>query len=222
VRAIVPSLALAALALAPLQQAGRSQAPGAERTTRIDNATVAVTRLAFPPGMREEVHTHPFPLVIVQVTPGNPTVVDREMRRVGGGPGEVWFMPAGTPHAMANNGTAAFDVLAIAIKPDRPPAPAAPPTDAPPGITRATLVDNADVRVVRVRFAPEGREPMHTHPNDLLTVQITPGKVTMVKGGHTSTVDCEPGYVQFLPRGVQHSYASADSKPFELLSVSIK
>jgi quercetin dioxygenase-like cupin family protein len=113
-------------------------------------------------------------------------------------------------------------MLAIAIKPDRPPAPSAPATEAPPGITRATLVDNADVRVVRVWFATDGREPIHSHQNDLMTVQITQGKVEMSNGSSRSTRVCEPGFVQFLPRNVQHAYASADDQPFELLSVSIK
>ena len=192
------------------------------RTSVLDNATAAVTRLRFAPGMKEEVHTHPFPLALVQVTAGSITVKDREMIRVGHGAGEVWFIPPNTAHAVSNSASRDVDVLAIALKPDRPTAPAAPPTDAPPGITRATLVDNADVRIVRVRFDPNGREPLHTHPNDLLTVQLTAGVVEIVNGSDRSTREREPGFVQFLPRNVSHSYASADSKPFELLSVSVK
>jgi quercetin dioxygenase-like cupin family protein len=209
---------LAAAAAASL--AARAQQPA--RTTVLDNATVTVTRLRFNPGAREDVHTHPFPLLIVQVSGGTVHVADREMIRVGSRPGEVWFIPSDTRHAIINRSGAPVDLLAIELKPDRPPAPAAPPTEAPPGITRATLIDNDDVRVVRVRFTPEGREPVHTHPNDLLTIQITKGNVDIQNGSSHTTALCEPGFVEFLPRNVAHAFGSADTSPFELLSVSIK
>jgi quercetin dioxygenase-like cupin family protein len=193
-----------------------------ERTSQLDNATVAVTRVHFQPGAREQDHTHPFPLLLVQLSSAQTTVKEREMLRVGDRVGEVWFIPPDTPHAVSNRTAGDLAVLAIALKPDRPAAPAAPPTEAPPGISRATLVDNADVRVVRVRFTPGSREPVHMHPNDLLTVQITAGRVEIVNGDQRSTAEREPGFVQFLPRNVAHAYISADAKPFELLSVSIK
>ncbi|HEY7292377.1 MAG TPA: cupin domain-containing protein [Vicinamibacterales bacterium] len=193
-----------------------------ERTSVLDNGTTAVSRFSFAAGTREETHTHPFPILIVQITPGQLTVMDREMVRVGGRAGEVWFIPANVPHAATNRSTGSIAILQVGIKPERQPAPAAPPTTAPPGITRSTIVDNDDVRVVRVRFAPEGREPLHTHPNDLLTIQVTGGRVEIVMGAERSTAEREPGFVQFVGRGVSHAYASADSKPFELLSVAFK
>jgi quercetin dioxygenase-like cupin family protein len=115
-----------------------------------------------------------------------------------------------------------LDLMAIGVLPTRPPAPASPPTEAPPGITRATLVDNADVRVVRVRFDPSAREPVHAHTNDLVTVQITGGSMEMSIGREHTLVYHDPGFVQFVPRNLQHSYASADTKPFEILSIAIK
>jgi len=212
------SIVLAAAVAGQVRNAAHAQ----ERTSVLDNASVAVTRLRFAPGSREDVHTHPFPLLIVQVSNGQATVTDRDMLRVGNHPGEVWFIAPGTPHAVSNRGQSPIEMLAVGIKADRPAAPSAPPTEAPPGILRATLVDNADVRVVRVRFSADGREPLHSHPNDLLTIQITRGTVDMTIGAQRSTAEREPGFVQFLPRDVQHSYASADPNPFELLSVSIK
>jgi quercetin dioxygenase-like cupin family protein len=188
----------------------------------LDNSTVTVTRLHFAAGVAETLHTHPYPLLIVQLTAAAIEVSNREVIRVGSRPGETWFIPANTRHAAVNRSGASVDLLGIAIKPARQPAPAAPATEAPPGISRATLIDNDDVRVVRVRFSPEGREPVHSHPNDLLTIQITKGRVEILDGSARSTRDCEPGFVHFLARNVSHSYASADTNPFELLSVSIK
>jgi quercetin dioxygenase-like cupin family protein len=215
---------LASAAPLAITPQGRAQlaALEPERTSLLDNSTLAVTRLHFLPGSRETVHTHPFSLGIVQLTAGNITVSDGETFRVGNRPGEVWFISANTSHAVSNRSGSSIDMLAIAIKPDRAPAPSAPPADAPAGIVRMTLVDNAEVRIVRVRFAPNGREPVHAHPNDLLTVQITSGKVEILEGGRRSTAEQQPGDIHFLPRNVEHSFASSDTRPFEILSVSIK
>ena len=219
------ALALAVLAFAVpagVRAGGRRAAQEPQRTSVLDNATATVTKVQLAPGAAESVHVHAFPLLIVQISGGTVNISDREMVRIGSRPGEVWFIPAGTRHAAANRSNAGVELLAIAIKPDRPPAPDAPATEAPPGISRATLIDNDDVRVVRVRFAPDGREPIHSHPNDLITVQITEAQVDILNGTAHSTLRCEPGFVQFLPRNVSHAFASADTSPFELLSVAIK
>lgn len=194
------------------------------RTPILQNDTVAVTHLRFGPGTREAMHTHPFPLILVQTTSGSIAVQEQNVTRRGDKIGEVWFVPTDRQHAVTTlpNQQRAVDMLAIALLPNRPPAPAAPATAAPPGITRATLVDNESVRVVRVRFSPGSSEPLHSHPNDLLTIQLTPGKLGVTMGTEHQTQDRPAGYVHFLPRNQQHSYASEDAKPFELLSISIK
>ena len=53
------------------QRAPGRERPAPLRTTVLDNATVTVTRLRFAPGSGEAVHTHDFPLVIVQLTGGD-------------------------------------------------------------------------------------------------------------------------------------------------------
>ena len=137
--------------------------------------------------------------------------------------GLVRSSPTTREYAAANDEAAPFNLMTGRASNRRAlPAPAAPPTDAPPGITRTTLIDNGDVRVVRVRFAPGGREPVHTHPNDLLTVQLTPGTFDIVGRTRHDRRCRTAGFVQFLPRDVPHAYISADSRQFELLSISIK
>jgi len=216
-RALVFAVVLgAAEAVAP-------QSPGITRTVIVDNATVLVARLRYEAGKGETSHTHPFSAVVIQLTPGEVDMtLARDRSRARREAGSVWFIPANTPHMAVNTGTAPWEHIAITIKPTRPAAPAAPPTEAPAGITRTTLVDNTDARVVRVLFAPGSREPLHTHPNDLLTVQLTPGTMDIVIGSTSTTGERAAGLVQFLPRGVEHAYISTDTKPFELMSVAIK
>jgi len=194
------------------------------RTPILQNDTLAVTHLRFGPGTREATHTHPFPLILVQTTTGEIAVQEQNTTRRGGKIGEVWFIPTDRPHALTTlpNVQKAIDVLAIALLPTRPPAPAAPATEAPPGITRATLVDNDVVRVVRVRFSPAAREPLHSHPNDLLTIQLTPAKVDVRMGTQGQSQEREAGYVHFIPRNVEHAYANEDAKPFEIISLAVK
>ena len=217
--------AAAALALAGLSPRAESPQPppGMTRAVVLENDTTLVARLGYEAGKGETSHTHPFSAVVVQLTAGEvDMLLGTEHSRARREPGTVWFIPANVPHAAINTGTAPCEQIAITIKPTRAPAPAAPPTEAPPGITRATIVDNADTRVVRVTFAPGSREPVHQHPNDLLTIQLTAGNVEMLIGSQKTSGERPPGFVQFLPRNVDHAYISGDTKPFELLCVAIK
>jgi quercetin dioxygenase-like cupin family protein len=194
-----------------------------QRTTMLDNATVTVTRLRFAAGAGEAVHTHDFPIVVVQLTPGDVDLTVSDARAIGPRiAGSVTYVPAGTEHAAKNAGATTFDLLAIAIKPRRPPALEAPPTEAPAGITRATVLDNADVRIVRVQFAPGSREPVHNDPNDLVTVQLTTGKVRILMDGKWTDARRPVGAVQFLPRRTSHAYQNSDDNKLEILRVSIK
>jgi len=197
--------------------------PGMSRSVLVDNASVLVTHLGYAAGKGEASHTHPFSAVVVQLTPGDVDMtIGSEHSRSRRDVGTVWFIPANVPHAAINAGATMFEQVAVAIKPDRPAAPSSPPTDPPPGITRTPLLDNQDARVVRVQFAPGAREPTHAHPNDLVTVQLTEGKVQILLGSETTTDSRPPGFVRFVARGQQHAYGNVDTKVFELMSVTIK
>jgi len=216
----VASIGLAAAISIHAQQ---QPPPGISRDQVLDNGTALIAHLRMEPGSRETIHTHPFSAVVIQLTPGEiDMTVGRVRSRQTRDPGFAWFIPKEAPHAAINSGAAAVEFVTIGIKPDRPAAAAAPATQSPPGITRETLIDNDETRVVRVTFAPGGREPAHTHPNDLVTVQITPGRVAIIEDAAKSDEDRKPGFVKFLTRGVSHAYASTDTKPVELISVAIK
>jgi quercetin dioxygenase-like cupin family protein len=210
--------------LATLLVAATVQMPaGIARVQLVDNATVMCAHLTYASGAAETSHTHPFAALVIQVTPGEVDMtIGSEHTRAHRDAGFVWYIPRGVPHALLNVGTDQFEQTTIAIKPDRLPAPSAPATTAPPGIARTTVLDNADARVVRVEFSHDGREPVHEHPCDLVTVQLTPGRLEMLIGSNRETERLVPGQVRFLPRNVPHAYASADPAPFALLSVTIK
>jgi quercetin dioxygenase-like cupin family protein len=196
---------------------------GITRTVIADNSTVLVARLGMAPAARETPHTHPFSAVVVQIAPGQ---VEQELdgKRVTErrDVGHVQFIRKQVMHAAANVGSSPFDVVTIAIKPDRVPVTAAPATEAPPGITRRVVLDNDEARATRVRFAPGAREPIHSHPFDLVLVQLTPAKMEVQVGDEKTVKDYEIGAVIFLPRNVPHAVASSHPSPFEFLGVTVK
>ena len=186
-------------AAAALTLQGAATAPG------LDNTTVRVTRVRIPQGGAYDVRADTAAILVVTL-PG----------------GDVQFIRSGMTRRLTNADPAPTDLIAITIKPTRRPAESAPPTSPPPGIARTTILDTHDVRVVRATFAPTGREPVHTHPNDLLTIQMTPARVEIFDGSTTATTAEPVGSVRFLPRNAPHGYASADTRSFEILSIAIK
>src|SRR6266508_1032219 len=218
----VAALAIVVFA-ATLSALPQTRDKGVTATTILENDTVRVGRVRLPPHTALVVTATAPPAVLMQITAGEvevdqPGEGSRGLRE----PGAATYVPSGVGHRSLNIGQTTFELMLISIKPSRAPAPAAPKSDAPPGISRTAVIDNDEVRVVRARFATSGREPVHAHPNDLLTIQISGGNVEIVNGSDRSSVDREPGFLQFLPRNVLHAFASADTQPFEILSISIK
>jgi quercetin dioxygenase-like cupin family protein len=209
----------AAVSLAPVGQLP----PGITRTEILNNANLLVARLRMAPGAREDVHTHPFSAVVVQIGAGD---VDMRLgaaratsRREHG---HVEFIPREVPHAAANAGTEPFDVVTIAIKPDRVKGGDAPAVAAPAGITRTPTLDNPEARVTRVAFAAGAREPVHSHPFDLVLVQLTPGRVEIRLGDALTTKEYAAGEVVYLPRDVPHAVSNVGGAAFEIFSVGIR
>lgn len=208
-----------------LVEGSRFQNPpaGITRTALVENETVMMARLRMAPGAKEDIHTHPFSAIVVQLGAGD---VDMRLgdartsaRRP---PGHVEFIGRDVPHAAANVGANGFDLVTIAIRPDRRRGGEAPALPAAAGITRTPVLDNADARVTRVAFAPAAREPVHDHPFDLVVVPLTAGRIELRLGERVETREYAAGEPMFLPRDLPHAVANAGSAPLEVLSVGIK
>jgi quercetin dioxygenase-like cupin family protein len=197
--------------------------PGITRTEILDNANVLVARLRMAPNTREEVHTHPFSAVVVQIGAGEVDMRLGDARATSRRDhGHVEFIPRGMPHAAANAGPQPFDVVTIAVKPDRVKGGDAPASAAPAGITRTPVFDNPDARVTRVAFAPGSREPVHSHPFDLVLVQLSAGRVEVRLGDAVTAKDYEAGDVIYLPRDVPHAVSNVGTAAFDLYSIGVR
>ena len=94
--------------------------------------------------------------------------------------------------------------------------PRRPPTRL--GITRTTLIDNADAR--SSACVRPGQPRAGPYPSQrLLTVQLTPGLFEIVLASERSGGEPEPGSVKFLPRNVP---TRTEHGRFELASVAIE
>jgi quercetin dioxygenase-like cupin family protein len=216
--------AAAVLVFGPGAPVPAQRGPAGTHTVVVDNASVLVERFHLEAGATERIAADGAPALVVQLTAGDVDLSIGDKRASGPREaGAIAFVPARTPQSARNIAQrGATDVVVIRFKPARTPAPAMPSGDAPPGIERTPLLDNAVTRVVRVAFSTTGREPVHTHPYDLITLQISAGRVEILDGDTKTNEAREPGFTTFVPRDRQHAYASADDKPFEILSVAIK
>lgn len=222
---LAAAIALACALGGALAGAARAQnpPPGITRTALIENDTVMMARLRMAPGAKEDVHTHPFSAVVVQVDAGEVDMRLGDAHATSRRPaGFVEFIPREVPHAAANVGTTAFDLVTIALKPDRRPGGDAPAAAVPAGITRTAVLDNGEARVTRVEFAPAAREPVHSHPFDLVVVALTAGRIELQLGGRIETKDYAAGEPMFLPRDIPHAVSNAGGVPLRVLSIGVK
>lgn len=204
-------------------QQAASPPPGITRTPLIENDTVMMARLRMAPGAKEDLHTHPFSAIVIQLDAGEVDMRMGDARSTSRRPaGFVEFIANNVPHAAANVGKAAFDLVTIAIKPDRKRGGDAPAQPSPAGITRSPVLDNQDARVTRVEFAPQAREPVHAHPFDLVVVPLTAGRLEVRVGERVETRDYAPGEPIFLPRDITHTVSNVGGAPITVFSVGIK
>lgn len=82
-------------------------------------------------------------------------------------------------------------------------------------LLRKKVVDAERMTATRYSFAPGGRFPHHTHPEEQLTYLLT-GSVTFTVDGDDHVL--EPGDLIVIPPGVPHD-ATAGSRGAEVLSL---
>ncbi len=83
------------------------------------------------------------------------------------------------------------------------------------------LIDNAQVRVLRIHYGPHETSVRHSHPNSVVTY-LTDGRIRMLLGnGKTTTQTAKAGGSEWTPAGV-HTPTNLSNKPFEAILVELK
>lgn len=93
------------------------------------------------------------------------------------------------------------------------------PADA--GVSRAVLVQQKSVEVLRVRREPGSVEPAGTHPFDVVIIPLAAGKAELTVGGRTLG-EWKAGEAFFVPRNTEHHFANVGTTPLEYITVRIQ
>ncbi len=219
----LPLAAALVLSAASLHAQGPAVPLGFTVTPVLDNATLTAVRLKMAPGAKEQPHTHQYPMLVVVLTHGEMEVHNGPAQTKGPRkPGDIEFIGAGVAHNAGNVGTTPLEALVLAIKPDRVRGGAAPPPQVLPGITRKPVLDKPDLAVTRLEVEADVREPVHTHPYDLVVVPTMPARLDVQVGDKKNVRGYTAGEMIFIPRNVPHAVANVGTTPFRLLGVIIK
>ena len=85
----------------------------------------------------------------------------------------------------------------------------------------SVLVDNAQVRVLRIRYGPHETSVRHSHPNAVVTY-VTNAHIKFLLGnGKTVEARGKAGSVAWAPAGV-HTPTNLSDKPMEVILVELK
>ena len=110
-------VALVLIGAAVIGLQGHAQAPRTPRPALVDNDRVSIRRLTFAAGQREQMHSNPTDVIVVQATPGEVEfAIGDEKTTAHADPGKVWYVPKQPPHAYSNVGSTPLDIIVIFLK----------------------------------------------------------------------------------------------------------
>jgi quercetin dioxygenase-like cupin family protein len=89
-------------------------------------------------------------------------------------------------------------------------------------IAGAPLLANDRISAIKLSFPPGARESMHSHPFDIVVIQLTAGEVDVALNGDKSVGHIEAGRVTYVPAQAQHAVGNSGSTPFEMVVVGLK
>jgi quercetin dioxygenase-like cupin family protein len=221
------------VALAVVMAAGSTagQPPPAfprEGATKIlENERVIVWDVQLQKGQRAAMHTHPYDIVSVTLTPGGHQdngadgVTEERMFKTG----DVRFTPKGRTHFEVGLTDPPRRAIVTELKPLAPGgAPA--PSSYPPAYPREgakKILENDRVILWDVTLENNRRTETHTHPYDLMSVTIAPGAIRDVGlDGASEERRFEVGQVRFQTKGRVHADVGASPVPRRSIVIEFK
>lgn len=197
----------------------------AQRSVPVENDQVRVLDVTSPPHRKGGMHEHAINRVMIYLTPGTNqlTYEDGRVKNLRFQPGDALWDAAGGRHTSENTEDAPFRVVEVELKgPGRPWSPAKlDPVRVAPQSYRVVL-DNPQVRVLRVRIDGGRKVPLHEHSLNRVVVYLTDQRmrVTSATGEVTEAV-AKAGEVRWAGTG-RHAEENLSTKPFEVVVVEVK
>lgn len=88
-------------------------------------------------------------------------------------------------------------------------------------IHHKVILENDQVRVMRVNYSPHEKGSVHNHPNSI-AVFLTDATIRIIQAdGKTVEITAKPGQVVWSP-ATTHTVENAGDKEFELIHIDLK
>jgi len=214
------ALVLSAVPLAAAAQDAVKVAP-AHYKVLIDNPSVRVLKIAYAPGSKSPMHSHPDSMLVsLGDSKARFTLPDGKTQDIEIAKETASYMPAGT-HAPANVGTTPVDAILVEFK-AKEPGTASVPTSRP-GMQVTMLAEGP--RAVAFKTMPAAdfhEDPGTTHDYDQVVISLGANDLSLAIDGKPTVTKWQRGTVQFIGRGVKHESKNLSNRPTEFVIVAIK
>lgn len=191
-----------------------------------DTELVKVIKVNQKPGPVGRMHKHDVNRVMIYLESGEQRLVFKEggPKDIKVKPGEVRWDPAGGLHTSQILGTNPFRLVEIELKKPKGSPVQFPPLDPLKVDSKHYKVEfeNDQVRVVRAKFDPGYKTPMHQHDLSRVVVFLTETNLKITAAdGTTSETKAAAGDVR-MSGAAKHEELNVSGKPFEVLVVELK
>jgi len=196
----------------------------------LENDRVIVWDMQLRKGQRAAMHTHPYDIVSVTLTPGghqdngSDGVSEDRMFKMG----DVRFTPKGRTHFEVGLTDPPRRAIVTELKPVAPGGtPAAQESSTyPPAYPREgarKILENDRVILWDVTLENNRRTEMHGHPYDFMSVTLSPGAIRDVgSDGVIEARQFEVGQVRFQNKGRVHADEGASVIPRRSIVIEFK
>ena len=187
----------------------------------LENASVRVLKIGYPPGATSSMHQHPDAIVV-------PLAASTVRFALPNGGSEestlsnesAMYTPAGT-HNPTNVGTGAVDALLIEFKTAAPGTAALPASR--PGMDVKVLADGPRATAYRSTASETFAEPAGTtHDFDQVVIALGPAQLSLSIDGKPAKTTWARGDVQFVGSGVAHEAKNTGGQPVTMVIVAIQ
>jgi hypothetical protein len=197
----------------------------AQRPVPIENEWARVVVANSAPGPKGQLHKHELNRVMIYLDKATNSLEyqDGKSKVISASPGEVQFDPKGGMHTSQNTGAAPFRVVEVELKKEGGPVTYSKDDMIKVGPKIYTVVlENNQVRVLRVKLAPHQKVPEHEHLLPRVTVAVTEvNQAITAPDGTKSGSKSNPGDVSF-GGPTRHREENTLDKPVEYLIVEFK
>jgi quercetin dioxygenase-like cupin family protein len=214
------ALVLSAVSLAAAAQDAVKVAPAHYRVL-IDNPSVRVLKIAYAPGSKSPMHSHPDSMLVsLGDSKARFTLPDGKTQDIEIAKETASYMPAGS-HAPTNVGTTPVDAILVEFKAKEPGTASVPSSR--PGMQVTMLAEGP--RAVAFKTMPAAdfhEDPGTTHDYDQVVISLGANDLSLAIEGKPTVTKWQRGTVQFIGRGVKHESKNLSSRPTEFVIVAIK